>query len=256
MGVNEREFLGHIMPAEKSEVQSTAPKRRVVSGKRYLDNKRFITRLNRQLKAKGEPRYRGKNPIGKNKKEEVKPKTRFPKSYVTQQGKSKLRLRKTKCFSDHVRRIRPSLVPGTVLILLAGPHKGKRVVYLKALSSGLLMVTGPFKYNGVPLRRVNQRYVIATNTKVDVSGVQLPEQLTDEFFRRVDLKKSDSEAKDFLSEEKQKYTVTDDRKTIQKTVDAKLCAAMKKHSDSKILRRYLKSLFSLGKRDYPHRMVF
>merc|ERR1712190_451236 len=111
-----------------------------------------------------------------------------------------------KCFSNHKRNVRPSLKPGTIAILVAGVHKGKRVVVLKALSSGLLLVTGPFKFNGVPLRRVNQRYVIATNTKVDVSGVQLPEQLTDEFFRRVDLKKSDSEAKDFLSEEKQKYT--------------------------------------------------
>lgn len=33
------------------------------------------------------------------------------------------------------------------------------------------MVTGPFKINGVPLRRVNARYVIATSTKVDLSGI-------------------------------------------------------------------------------------
>ena len=32
-------------------------------------------------------------------------------------------------------------------------------------------MTGPFKINGVPIRRVNARYVIATSTKVDVGSL-------------------------------------------------------------------------------------
>ncbi|VDP33497.1 unnamed protein product, partial [Schistosoma margrebowiei] len=188
-----------------------------------------------------------------------------PCSYVRQQEKRKLRLRKTKCFSQHVRKIRSSIQPGTILILLAGPHKGKRVVFLKALKSGLLLVTGPFKYNGVPLRRVDQCYVIATSTRINISEFEIPKHIDDEYFRR---HKTEAE-KLFSTETKildvqliknfplfQKYTVSDTRKEDQKIVDKQIRASIKSHPDSKILHAYLRSLFSLGKRDYPHKMIF
>lgn len=61
---------------------------------------------------------------------------------------------------------RESLQPGHILILLSGRYRGKRVVFLKHLPEGILLITGPMKVNGVPLRRVNARYVIATKAKV------------------------------------------------------------------------------------------
>ena len=61
---------------------------------------------------------------------------------------------------QHKRTVRSSLSAGTVAILLAGVHKGKRVVVLKQLETGLLLVTGPFKLNGTPLRRYAARIIV------------------------------------------------------------------------------------------------
>ena len=47
--------------------------------------------------------------------------------------------------------------------------------------------------NGVPLRRVAQAYVIATDTKLDLSSFKLPERLTDNFFKREPKKKKRTE---------------------------------------------------------------
>jgi hypothetical protein len=47
---------------------------------------------------------------------------------------------------------------------------------------------GPYKINGVPLRRLNQAYVIATSTQVDVSKVDVA-KIDDAFFVRKAAKK-------------------------------------------------------------------
>merc|ERR1711998_420516 len=148
-------------------------------------------------------------------------------------------------------KLRKSISPGSVLILLAGRFRGKRVVFLKQLESGLLLVTGPYKVNGVPPRRVPQSYVIATKTTVDVSKVAVPASVTDALFKKAKTaKKKDEE----LFFEKDKESVIDDsRKAIQKQVDDKLVAEISK---TPLLKAYLSSKFSLKKGQKPHAMTF
>lgn len=161
-----------------------------------------------------------------------------------------------KCFRQHKRYIRKTLTPGTVCILLAGVHKGKRVVFLKQLRSGLLLVTGPYTINGVPLRRVNQIYVIGTSTKLDVSGVKIPESINDKYFKRVKAKKPKKEEGDIFVAKKEKYKPSEQRKADQQEVDKQLMAVIKKQKDSRLLKKYLGAMFGLRSSQFPHRMKF
>merc|ERR1711924_169347 len=176
---------------------------------------------------------------------ESKKETRY---YPAEDVKSKLRNNHN---NSRQTKLRASITPGTVLILLAGHFKGKRVVFLKQMESGLLLVTGPYKVNGVPLRRVPQSYVIATKTTVDVSKVAVPASVTDALFKKAKTaKKKDEE----LFFEKDKESVIDDsRKAIQKQVDDKLVAEISK---TPLLKAYLSSKFSLKKGQKPHAMTF
>merc|ERR1712118_294522 len=163
---------------------------------------------------------------------------------------------KTKLASNHHNtskqtKLRASITPGTVLILLAGHFKGKRVVFLKQLDSGLLLVTGPFKVNGVPLRRVPQSYVIATKTTVDVSKVAVPASVTDALFKKAKTAKKKDE--ELFFEKDKESTIDDSRKAIQKQVDDKLVAEISK---TPLLKAYLSSKFSLKKGQKPHAMTF
>ena len=98
-------------------------------------------------------------------------------------------------------KLRKGIEPGRVLILLAGRFRGKRAVFLKQLQSGLLLVTGPYKYNGVPLRRVNQVYTLTTSTKVDLKGVDAS-KIDDKLFKREKKSKNSQEEKFFADSNK------------------------------------------------------
>ncbi|KAK8588794.1 hypothetical protein V6N13_087689 [Hibiscus sabdariffa] len=149
-------------------------------------------------------------------------------------------------------KLRASITPGTVLILLAGRFMGKRAVFLKQLSSGLLLVTGPFKINGVPLRRVNQSYVIATSTKIDISGVDV-DKFDDKYFTKEVLKKKKGEGEFFEAEKEDKKKLPEDKKEDQKAVDASLIKFIEGVPD---LKAYLAARFSLKSGMKPHELVF
>jgi len=158
-------------------------------------------------------------------------------------------------------KLRKSITPGTVLILLAGRHKGKRVVFLKQLPSGLLLVNGPFALNGVPLRRVNQAYVISTSTRINVGPIDVS-KVDDAFFARNEKKAAaaagdnkKSDGKTFFDDKTKEAerVVSEARKAEQKRVDDALAPVIKAVPD---LKRYLKTRFTLTSKTLPHLMRF
>jgi large subunit ribosomal protein L6e len=156
-------------------------------------------------------------------------------------------------------KLRSSITPGSVLILLAGRFRGKRVVFLKQLPSGLLLVSGPYKINGVPLRRVNQAYVIATSTKVDISSVSIDEKINDAYFSKDSKRRSQGSEKEFFGDDKkaaesaEKKSFPADKAADQKSVDKALLAEIEK---TEHLAKYLGNTFALSKGQFPHLMKF
>jgi len=161
-------------------------------------------------------------------------------------------------------KLRKSITPGTVLILLGGRFKGRRVVFLKQLKSGCLLITGPFKINGVPLRRVHQKFVIATSTKIDISGVEVPKKVTDKYLshRNPPTKKQRILKHFFTTRQLHRLGRRTPKDLLvlkkgivkyQKAVDTPILAKIKGVPS---LRKYLASNFTLKKGQYPHEIKF
>merc|ERR1712046_410042 len=176
---------------------------------------------------------------------------RQPKYYPTLSIRRKVQGHGQKPFSQHARSLRSSIKPGTVLIMLAGAFRGKRVVFLKQLASGLLLVTGPFKVNGVPIRRCTASACIATSTKLDISGVSVPEHVNDAYFKRAAAPKKTEDG--IFEQNEAKYTASEQRKADQKAVDAGVLSAL---SADKFMKGYLAKEFGLSRGQYPHNLKF
>ena len=147
-------------------------------------------------------------------------------------------------------KLRKGIEEGSVLILTSGRYRGRRVVFLKQLESGLLLVSGPFKVNGVPLKRVNQVYTITTSTKVKTAGANVS-KVTDATFKD---KSAKSKGRDIFNEN-QKKTRSAERTALQKSVDDALLKNLKADKTPCIME-YMRARFSLSRNDKVHAMKF
>ena len=127
---------------------------------------------------------------------------------------------------------------------------------LKSLASGLILVSGPFKVNGVPLKRVNQAYVIATSTKVDLKSVKVPGHIDDNYFAKSSEQNTvatSGKEEEFFQTNGTPAIVSDQRKKDQATVDN---ALLKVVAGQPMLKQYLNAKFSLTNSDRVHNMKF
>ncbi|GKT23403.1 60S ribosomal protein L6E like protein [Aduncisulcus paluster] len=133
--------------------------------------------------------------------------------------------------------------PGQVVIILSGGFAGKRVVALKNLPRGFLLVSGPYKINGVPLRRVPASRVIPTSTLVDISKIDLS-QVSDALFKK------EKKGRKVIGKRSASF---ENFCKVQSTVDTQILSALK---DQPLLKKYLDTKFSLVDGDKPHEMKF
>lgn len=153
----------------------------------------------------------------------------------------------------HVRKptkLRSKIQPGQVLILLTSQHRGKRVVFLKQLPSGLLCVTGPFKLNGCPIKRVSPSMVIGTSTKIELPNIKSI-KIDDGYFKNETSRKNTKH----LSEEAiaMKKAETRPMRPEQDQIDDLIMNSIQKVP---MMKEYLKNRFTLSHGSCPHKMVF
>eukprot|EP01119_Soliformovum_irregulare_P004038 TRINITY_DN15048_c1_g1_i1.p1 TRINITY_DN15048_c1_g1~~TRINITY_DN15048_c1_g1_i1.p1 ORF type:complete len:238 (+),score=77.70 TRINITY_DN15048_c1_g1_i1:68-781(+) len=177
---------------------------------------------------------------------------RIPGSFSLQNTPKRL-----KRSAQPIQKLRSSLTPGTVVILLNGKYPGARAVVLKQMAqSGQLLVTGPYSVNRVPLHRVEQSHVIATSTKLDLGNSKVDEKFNDAYFKTPVEKKTKSEKKDELFVEKKEEKKAQDpaKAADQKAADAAVVAAVEKQGA--VFKKYLKSRFTLRNGQHPHLLKF
>jgi len=241
---------------------------------------RAIKTFNRDLKKKNISSHCKKCPKGKTpeKKKKGSDKLRVCRMRKVYETQLPMRYAKPKGYtkSKHtIAKLRKSLVPGTVCIILNGRHKGKKCIFLKQLRrSGLLLVTGPHKVTGIAMRRIDQKHVIATSVRCDLGTYKVPERIDDFWFKVPRGTRSHRRWKahpNVLKEEVfdkkgrriihpkgnlKKFKLPLDRKKAQAEVDTVVVKALKAHKERNMVIGYMKRQFGLRGDRYIHKMKF
>ena len=87
--------------------------------------------------------------------------------------------------------------------------------------------------------------------KLDISGVQVPANINDAYFKRPVAKAAKGEEAFFA--DNSSVQVTAERKADQKAVDAALLKVVK---STPLMKAYLNAKFSLKQGQFPHQMKF
>ncbi|KAJ3435234.1 60S ribosomal protein L6 [Anaeramoeba flamelloides] len=115
---------------------------------------------------------------------------------------------------------------------------------------------GPYQVNGVPLTRIKRKYVIATKTKVDIEGIEVPTTINDQFFTpKKPINNWEKTEEKFFTKKQdlKKVGLNESQKKIQQQVDKPVNEAIKK---VQYLKEYLTARFKLQKGQLPHKMKF
>ena len=190
-------------------------------------------------------------PNNQNRKEQRKSKSGTPS--FTRRMTSKAAQVASQVASEEPNEVAQEHHTGDRVDRLSWSLQGEEVRVLEAIRFGLLLVCGPHGINGVPVKPMNQRYAIATSTKVDVSKVDC-KAFDDKYFKKPAKDRSAKSEDGFFAAptaRKELPVECTSRRTKLWT------PGWRRHRRQKLhLKEYMSSLFSLKSGDKPHEMIF
>merc|ERR1719251_475516 len=147
---------------------------------------------------------------------------------------------------DRRTRLRKSMVPGRVGVVLIGRYTSKKVVFLKQLESGLLLCAC---MNNGSVRRFPQKWVLATSQQIDVSKVDT-KSWDDSDFKTLKSSSGSDQNEEFFNKEEAKSAVPEEFKNKTQATMKGVEAAC-----DKVMALYLKAKFNIPKDRAAHEMV-